>query len=66
MLFYYIFTGCVIPDVLNYRTHVKTTKGCVLLYPEITPYYTLIIMVVKPVPYLFQKKGLRLQFLQYD
>ena len=37
MLFYYIFTECVIPDVLNNRTHVKSTKGRVLLYPEITP-----------------------------
>ena len=41
MLFYYIFTECVIPDVLNYRTHVKSTKGRVLLYPEITPCYTI-------------------------
>jgi len=40
MLFYYIFTECVIPDVLNKRTHVKSTKGRVLLYPEITPCYT--------------------------
>ena len=31
----YIFTECVIPDVLNNRTHVKSTKGRVLLYPEI-------------------------------
>ena len=37
MLFYYIFTECVIPDVLNNRTHVKRTKGRVLLYPEINP-----------------------------
>ena len=37
MLFYYIFTECVIPDVLNNRTHVKSTKGRVLLYPEINP-----------------------------
>ena len=33
----YIFTECVIPDVLNNRTHVKSTKGRVLLYPEIKP-----------------------------
>ena len=39
MLFCYIFTWCVIPDVLNNRTHVKSTKASVLLYPEITPYY---------------------------
>ena len=25
------------PDVLNNRTHVKSTKGRVLLYPEIKP-----------------------------
>ena len=41
MLFDYIFTECVIPDVLNNRTHVKSTKDRVLLYPEITPPATL-------------------------
>ena len=48
MLFYYIFTECVIPDVLNNRTHVKSTKGHVLLYPEITPPATIVIIVFKP------------------
>jgi len=40
----YIFTECVIPDVLNNRTHVKSTKGRVLLYPEITPSCYIYIM----------------------
>ena len=32
-----LYTECVIPDVLNNRTHVKSTQGRVLLYPEINP-----------------------------